>query len=221
MLVHTAAYGWLVASTDIRNAFILAPIKEEDEDDDTSYALYPPKVFQLAKVEYALRLRRVDRALYGFRRPPRLWGKFRDRRLLAAKIFYNDGYIYLRQHRADENIWSAVVVAADGQEETQAYVNVYVDDILYVGLQSVIVAIHSWLTEEWKASPLTWASTTSPLRFLGLEIIREDSGVIRLHQRGYIEELLRHHGLTETRGYMIPCPQEWLSGGKRGVGGAV
>ncbi|CAE7496785.1 GIP, partial [Symbiodinium necroappetens] len=169
MLVHTAAYGWLVASTDIRNAFILAPIKEEDEDDDASYALYPPKVFQLAKVEYALRLWRVDRALYGFRRPPRLWGKFRDRRLRAAKIFYNDGYIYLRQHRADENIWSAVVVAADGKEETQAYVNVYVDDILYVGLQSVIVAIHSWLTEEWKASPLTWASTTSPLRngFLG------------------------------------------------------
>ncbi|CAE7442809.1 GIP, partial [Symbiodinium necroappetens] len=174
MLVHTAAFGWLVASTDIRNAFILAPIKEEEEDDDTTYALYPPKVFQLARVEYALRLWRVDRALYGFRRSPRLWGRFRDRRLRAAKIPYNDGYIYLRQHRADENIWSAVVVTANGCEETQAYVNVYVDDILYVGLQGVIVAIHSWLTEEWKASPLTWASTTSPLRFLGLEIIREE-----------------------------------------------
>ncbi|CAE7291385.1 GIP, partial [Symbiodinium microadriaticum] len=212
MLVHTAAFGWLVASTDIRNAFILAPIKEDEDDDDTTYALYPPKVFQLAKVEYSLRLWRVDRALYGFRRSPRLWGKFRDRRLRAAKILYKGGYIYLRQHKADENIWSAVVVAADGQEETQAYVNVYVDDILYVGLQSVIVAIHSWLTEEWKASPLTWASATSPLRFLGLEIVREDSGVIRLHQRGYIEELLRHHGLTEARGYTIPCPQEWLLG---------
>ncbi|CAE7537271.1 unnamed protein product, partial [Symbiodinium necroappetens] len=151
MLVHAAAYGWMVASTDIRNAFILAPIKEEDEDDDATYALYPPKVFQLAKVEYSLRLWRVDRALYGFRRSPRLWGKFRDRRLRAAKIAYGNGYIYLRQHKADENIWSAVVVGPDGKEEIQAYVNVYVDDILYVGREGIIEAIHSWLTEEWKA----------------------------------------------------------------------
>ncbi|CAE7432980.1 GIP [Symbiodinium microadriaticum] len=212
MLVHTAAYGWMVASTDIRNAFILAPIKEEDEDDDATYALYPPKVFHLAKVEYSLRLWRVDRALYGFRRSPRLWGKFRDRRLRAAKIAYGTGFIYLRQHKADENIWSAVVVGQDGKEEIQAYINVYVDDILYVGQEGIIRAIHSWLTEEWKASPLTWASETCSLRFLGLEITRENSGAIRLHQRGYIEELLRHHGLAESKGFSIPCPQEWLLG---------
>ena len=40
----------------------------------------------------------------------------------------------------------------------------------------------------------------------------QNSGAIRLHQRGYIEELLRHHGLAEAKGYLIPCPQEWLLG---------
>ncbi|CAE7212252.1 unnamed protein product [Symbiodinium microadriaticum] len=143
MLVHTAAYGWLVASTDTRNAFILAPIKEEDEDDDTTYALYPPKVFQLAKVEYALRLWRVDRALYGFRRSPRLWGKFRDRRLRAAKIFYNDGYIYLRQHRADENIWSAVVVTADGDTGVESIT-------AHLGINDE--SVEEWLLGENEAS---------------------------------------------------------------------
>ena len=63
MLAHCAAMGWWLASTDIRNAFILAPIQEEDEPEEEIYALYPPKVFQLAKVQYALQLWRVDRAL--------------------------------------------------------------------------------------------------------------------------------------------------------------
>ena len=66
--MHCAAKGWLIASTDIRNAFILAPIKDEEDDEDEVYALYAPKVFQLARVQYALRLWRVDRALKGFRR---------------------------------------------------------------------------------------------------------------------------------------------------------
>ena len=114
MLVHCAALKWSLASTDIRNAFILAPISEEDDEDDTVYGLYPPKVLQLAKVQYSLQLWRVDRALYGFRRSPRLWGRFRDKRLRSARIPFGDGYIYLRQHRADENIWSARAVGANG-----------------------------------------------------------------------------------------------------------
>ena len=44
MLVLAALRGWHLASTDIRNAFILAPIKdeEEEEDDGTVYCLFPP-----------------------------------------------------------------------------------------------------------------------------------------------------------------------------------
>ena len=92
MLVRCAAEGWHIASTDIRNVFILAPIPEED----VVYALDPPKAFQLAKVSNVLQLWRVDRALYGFRRSPRLWGRFRDKRLRAARVEFEDGYIYLK-----------------------------------------------------------------------------------------------------------------------------
>ena len=103
---------WLIAQHEggtwhlrIRNAFILAPIKEENDEEEAIYALYPPKVFQLVKVQNATQLWRVDRALYGFCRSPRLWGRFRDKRLRAAKIPFEEGYLYLKQHRADENIW--------------------------------------------------------------------------------------------------------------------
>ena len=150
MLVHCAALKWSLASTDIRNAFILAPILEEDDEDDTVYGLYPPKVLQLARVQYSLQLWRVDRALYGFRRSPRLWGRFRDKRLRSARIPFGDGYIYLRQHKADENIWSARAVRAEGAERVVAYLNVYVGDLLYMGEPGVIEVIHAWLTSEWK-----------------------------------------------------------------------
>ena len=75
----------------------------------------------------------------------------------------------------------------------------------------MIETVHRWLTSEWKASPLTWASEEASLRFLGLEIGRVGECVM-IHQRGYIEELLRHHGLTEVKGHLTPCPQEWLLG---------
>eukprot|EP00439_Symbiodinium_sp_Y106_P065383 s244_g10.t1 len=106
------------------NAFILAPIKEEDDEEEAVYAVYPPKVFQLA-----------------------------------------EGYLHLKQHRADENIWSVWAVAKDGSMSVRAYINVYVDDILYVGEVAVIHALQTWLTSEWKASDLTWASEESYIRF--------------------------------------------------------
>ncbi|CAE7035047.1 unnamed protein product [Symbiodinium sp. CCMP2592] len=186
MLVHCAAVAWCLASTDIRNAFILAPIQEEDDEEEDVYALYPPKVFQLAKVQYAMQLWRV--------------------------IPYDGGYIYLKQHRADENMRSVCVFAADGSTTVRAYVNVYIDDILYVGEPDIIQELHQWLTSEWKASELTWASEETTIRFLGLEISRNSHGSVKIHQRGFIEELLRHHGLSEARGHLTPCPQEWLLG---------
>ena len=92
------------------------------------------------------------------------------------------------------------------------HINIYIDDILYVGLGPVIEAVQKWLTEEWKASELTWATADATIRFLGLEIGRTDEGGVRLHQKGYIQELLRHHGDHVTRSYGTPCPQEWLLG---------
>ena len=44
---------------------------------------------------FARRLWEVDRALYGFRRLPRLWGRFRDPRLRKANIPFEGGFVYL------------------------------------------------------------------------------------------------------------------------------
>ena len=212
MLVFGALKKWCLASTDIRNAFILAPIKDEEEDDDgTVYGLFPPKVFQMVSVPHCNQLWRVDRALYGFRRSPRLWSKFRDRRLRDARIAFDQGCLLLRQSRADANVWALVFQGPAGNEEVRGYLNIYVDDVLYVGLPDEIQVVQVWLTSEWKASDLTWASKGGILRFLGLEIQLVEGGV-KIGQQAYIEELIRHHSLQEAKGHGTPCPQEWLLG---------
>ena len=212
MLVLAAAKGWSIASTDIRNAFILAPTKEEDEDDDdTVYGLFPPRIFQLVVVPYCYQLWRVDRALYGFRRSPRLWSKFRDRRLRAARVPHGEGFLILRQCKADENVWAIVYQEPSGQEEVKGYMNIYVDDVLYVGIPEIILVLQQWLTSEWKASELTWASEKEIIRFLGLEVGLYQGGV-KIGQQAYVDELIRHHKLQDARGYGTPCPQEWLLG---------
>ncbi|CAE7733563.1 unnamed protein product [Symbiodinium sp. CCMP2592] len=178
MLVLAAFRGWRLASTDIRNAFILAPIKDEEDDDDgTVYGLFPPKVFQMVLVPYCYQLWRVDRALYGFRRSPRLWSRFRDRRLRDARVPCGLGHLRLRQSRADAIFWAIVYEGANGESEVRGSMNIYVDDVLYGGSEDEILLVQQWLTSEWKASDLTWATEDSVLRFLGLEIMLVKDGV--------------------------------------------
>ena len=69
--------SWTATSTDIRNAFVLAPMPT-----DAVYALRAPKVF----VPNSKQLWRVDPALYGFRRSPRLWSTFRDARPSTCRV---------------------------------------------------------------------------------------------------------------------------------------
>ena len=199
---------WDAAVTDIRNAFLLAPMST-----DAVYGLRFPKVFLLALGPEWDWLYRVDRALYGFRRSPRLWGLFRDARFRNAKLKVGENMAILKRLTSDENVWKVVKVprTPQEQEETIAYIIVYVDDIMYLGQPSVISIVHEWLSSDWTASSLTWASSTDGIRFLGLEVYKRKSGYF-MCQLGYLTELLRHHELSSGPGARTPCPREWLLG---------
>ncbi|CAE7296203.1 GIP, partial [Symbiodinium sp. KB8] len=207
MISHVAGKpSWDAAITDVRNAFLLAPMST-----DAVYGLRFPKVFLLALGAEWDFLYRVDRALYGFRRSPRLWGSFRDGRLRGAKLWVNGKRAILRRLVADENVWQLIYEESSEPQEALAYLIVYVDDIMYLGEPQTIQQLHEWLSSEWTSSPLLWASSEDGIRFLGLEIYKVKSGY-RMCQLGYIKELLRHHGLSEGPGARTPCPREWLLG---------
>ena len=208
MVSHAAGRPiWDAAVTDIRNAFLLAPMAT-----DAVYGLRFPKVFLNALGPEWDGLYRVDRALYGFRRSPRLWGLFRDARLRDANFKVKGRNVVLRRLTADENVWKVVQLATEGEHElVLAYLVIYVDDIMYLGETTTIQEVHRWLSSEWKASDLTWASSLEGIRFLGLEIYKKKTGYF-MCQLGYLSELLRHHNLSNGPGAKTPCPREWLLG---------
>ncbi|CAE7940726.1 GIP, partial [Symbiodinium necroappetens] len=69
-----------------------------------------------------------------------------------------------------EPVSRSQTVFSKAEEIILGYLNIYVDDVLYAGHPEAIQAVQDWLTSEWKASELSWASESSAIRFLGLEI---------------------------------------------------
>ena len=117
--------GWCIASTDVANAFTLAPMPE-----NLMYALTPPTIVVLAGAARPGETWQITRVLYGLREAPRLWGDFRNARLAGARIMYEDAIIELTATTTDENLWR---ITFTGSDTTQGLILAYVDDILIWG----------------------------------------------------------------------------------------
>ena len=217
VLAWTASKDEDVGGTDIRNAFLLAPMPKEE----VVYAIRTPTVVKEAFALIGVLLPEVyavERALYGFRRSPKLWNNFRNEELSKAKIEIAGRTAVLKQLVSDENIWAVVwedkllqCPHASPAQLAISFIVVYVDDLLYLGRKYIIKGIHKWVAEKWKCNDLEFATESSPIRFLGLEIYRSAKG-IRITQEGYVTEVIRQHGLEEARVVSTPCPKEWLLG---------
>ena len=93
MLLHEAAQHetWGISSFDIQAAFLNADMPGEKLKD----AVYvrPPKIL----VDYGIidkyEVWRLEKALYGLRVSPRLWGKERDNKLKDLRVEH-DGVMY-------------------------------------------------------------------------------------------------------------------------------
>ena len=153
--------GWCIASTDVANAFTLAPMP-----DQLMYALTPPSIVVLAGAARPGETWQITRVLYGLREAPRLWGDFRNARLATARIAYGDFIILLSATTTDENLWK---VTYEGDPTVRGLVLAYVDDFLMLSERGVVVAIYEWLIADWKCTSLEWVEGGS-LRFLGVEL---------------------------------------------------
>ncbi|CAE7274859.1 RE1 [Symbiodinium sp. CCMP2592] len=198
--------GWRIGSTDVANAFTLAPMPRE-----LLYALVPPTIVVLAGAAAPGETWQITRVLYGLREAPRLWGDFRNRKFVDAVIHVGDKVVVLTATTTDENLWKATY---QGEDQLQGLVLVYVDDILMMGEKTLVEAIYQWLVKDWKCSDLEWAEDGS-LRFLGIELRVCGEGV-HLSQTGYVRDLLRQHGVPEEPGLglTVPCNREWLQDGE-------
>ena len=207
VLVRSGQRRYSAWATDIKNAFLLAPIPATAKK---RYALRPPAILvQLGIVEQG-EVWEVCKALYGFKEAPKWWSQYRDQVLSTTHFQVPSGFARLKRIVSDENLW--VICLEDST--VLGYVLVYVDDLLILSNSQVSRSLHEWIRERWQCSELEKANPTKALRFLGIDVfeVQDDQGPrgFALGQEGYIDELIRSHDLSVTCKASTPVPKEWV-----------
>ncbi|CAE7251196.1 putative transposon protein [Symbiodinium microadriaticum] len=173
MFAHTAGKGWLTGTTDIRQAFVLAPWL------GVPVALQPPAIaFELGLAEHG-DMWEVLMSIYGLRESPALWSGFRDQELKNA-------------------VWE--VVDVDSPQEALGYIMVYIDDLLIAGPPEILHSFFGWVSARWEVDDLNILKENHPIRFLGMELHKVPGGA-ELAQEGFIKELLRSYGHNGSRSW--------------------
>ena len=201
-LTMTRKRRWAIGLIDIMQAFLRTPL--DPSSGDPTIIVAPPRVLERLSLVCVGELWGLVRALYGLRQAPALWTAHRDR-VLRQMVF--PGQLHLRQGRTVTAWW----VLKNQAGMIIALVIIYVDDILILGEEATIRGVAQTIQQVWRTSELAFLTPKTPLRFLGMELEDDDSGVIYINQRGYIEEILRAHGVPAEAKDKIPLAKDQAS----------
>ena len=209
-LTYTAKRRWRSGITDITGAFMLTPLPSGP--DQVVYIIRPPAVLIQLGLADANERWRLTHGMYGLRQSPKLWSAFRDQELKQLVIQVDDKQWCLCQGLAEPNMWLIRELGAPGDHPPEGLVLVYVDDILVSGPLWLVKATSAAIRAVWKASELDVLDVDHEVRFLGCEIaVSEEYDAVYIHQRPYIEEVLRHHGTPEVDQSPIQAPKEMVT----------
>ena len=197
---------WSAGCTDITGAFLLAVWPA----DKPTYGVLAPRILVKAGLAREDEVFLVCRPLYGLREAPALWAQFRSEKLAALKIPFRDGSLVLRSVITDSELWRIMFMDAEGDLTLCGILVTYVDDLLYLCLKCVMEVLHQAIKEMWPCSSLELAAQEEGVRYLGMELYEQDNCFF-LGQAGYVESLVKGHGLPLDTGAQLPCPREWLS----------
>ena len=207
LLVHGGGLRRQCWSTDVKCAFLLAPIPDTVQK---KYVLKPPAILVALGICSPDEYWEVCRAVYGFKEAPKWWAQFRDQELSKGEFATPQGAARLRRTVSDENLWEIVWNSGF----VIGHILVYVDDLLILGSKGTAESVHRWIKSMWNCSDLERATAHKPLRFLGMDIheVCDEHGVcgFTLSQEGYIDELVRSHALEATPRAVVPIPKDWV-----------
>ncbi|CAE7467924.1 unnamed protein product [Symbiodinium sp. CCMP2456] len=209
-LTYTASRRWRSGITDITGAFMLTPLP--GGPGQVTYVIRPPAVLvQLGLAEEDERWL-LTHGMYGLRQSPKLWSAFRDEEMQKISVDSQEKKWTLKKGIAEPNMWLLYEVGAPADQPPDGLILVYVDDMLVSGPLWLVHGVSTAIRAVWKASDLELLDPDHEIRFLGCEIaVNEDYDAIYVHQKPYIDEILRHHGTTETEQSYIQAPKEWVS----------
>ena len=210
VLTYTTKRQWVPGIVDVTGAFMLTPLP--GEKGAVKYIIRPPAALvQLGLADETERWL-LTHGMYGLRQSPRLWQEYRDSELRQMKIEHGEHTWALEQGQAEPNLWKVYEVGVPDNQESVGLLLVYVDDIMIVGPLLLVRAIAATIGQVWKVSELDLLSADHDIRFLGCEIATNESmDRIYVHQRPYINEILRHHDVSPQALSFIQAPREMVT----------
>ena len=209
-LVYSMYRKWITGSLDITGAFMLTPMPTGP--DQVRYLITPPAILvQLGLVQPGEKWL-LTHGMYGLRQSPKLWATYRDKTMKDMVFESEDRQWRLHQGTAEPNIWFIYEAGSSILDPPDGTILVYVDDLLICAPLALLAATASKIGSVWKTSPLEVMTRDRGIRFLGCEIeLAGDGHGLYLHQRPYVMELLRSHGIPEHHKSPIPCSRELLT----------
>ena len=140
MVAIAAQKGYSLSVTDVKNAFLRAPLPDGAE----GYGIRPQAALRRAGFVEDGEVWKALKAVYGFRESPRWWGQHRDETLAAARWTRVEDnktiYCGLIRTVTDGNLWRIL----ESDPRTVGYVVVYVDDILTATHLKNQAGFHEW-----------------------------------------------------------------------------
>jgi len=203
LMVHVAScMAWEGGTVDVRTAFLNASMNiKEDED---LILIKPPSFLVDRKYMKKEVCYEPLKAVYGFRRSPRLWGDLRDETLKEMDVKTEDGTkLKLCPLQAEPNLWK-IVYEKDGEEEyppLKGLFMTYVDDIFVCGESLVVQALMKAIRKTWATSEPDCVGEKA-IKFLGMDISkRYDEAKKRevwfISQESYIKDMLEKEEIRE------------------------
>ncbi|OLP89592.1 putative transposon protein [Symbiodinium microadriaticum] len=190
--------GWVLASVDVRTAFLQAPLLEQQREGRRLVTIVRvPSILRETGVTDC-KFWRVQKALYGLASAPKSWSSYRDTVLAGLRIPCEGGDLRLSKMLEDANLLRIIRVSSgDGdsgsEDQVTGFIALYVDDILIGAERPICEAVIKALQDQWELSSPEWiADIGDQMKFAGYELQKTNHG-IRLHQESYVQDLLEQN----------------------------
>eukprot|EP00913_Durusdinium_trenchii_P004009 g3713.t1 len=193
MLIKLAAVNqWSLATLDVKTAFLNAPAAHERG----TVIVQPPRIFQEAGVlTNPKELWLVKKALYGLVTSPRDWCDHRDGKIKDFR-WDRQGKPVRVQATPQTDIWLMQEEDEKVGWRTKGALATYVDDVLMVGEEDIILGFIEQVKTHWKIGEPEWVMEgREPVRFLGMEVEKRGVDYV-IHQQAYITNLLSEYDET-------------------------
>ncbi|CAE7196678.1 RE1 [Symbiodinium microadriaticum] len=194
----TLCPGWVLASVDVRTAFLQAPLLEQQREGKRLITIVRvPSILRETGVT-TCKFWRVQKALYGLASAPRSWSNYRDKVLSELRIPCGSDVLQLVKMVEDANLLHIIRVSSEGDDSSAkgwkaGVVALYVDDILIGAERPVCEAVIKALQDQWELSSPEWiANPGDQMKFAGYELQKTREG-IRLHQESYTQDLIEQN----------------------------